>query len=52
VLGKYGPEARAAVPALLRTLTTNRYAFLTTNRYAGSVLKRIDPDAAAKAGVQ
>jgi hypothetical protein len=52
VLGKYGPEARAAVPALLRTLTTNRYAFLTTNRYAGSALKKIDPEAAAKAGVE
>ena len=42
-LGRYGPRAKAAVPALVRTLSTNRSA-----AYA---LKRIDPDAAAKAGI-
>ena len=43
-LAKYGQEAKAAVPALLRTLATNRSA--------GWALKKIDPEAAAKAGVK
>jgi len=44
-IGRYGPEAEAAVPALLRTLATNSAA-------AGWALKKIDPEAAAKAGVK
>lgn len=40
----YGPEAKAAVPALLRTLTINRAA--------SSALLQIDPEAAANAGVK
>jgi hypothetical protein len=43
-IGRYGPVAEAAVPALLRTLTTNNAA--------GTALKAIDPEAAAKAGVK
>lgn len=59
-LGEYGPEARAAVPALLRALATND-AFLSSLGMADrlrfndpfrSALKRIDPEAAAKAGVK
>ncbi len=42
-LGRYGPQAKAAVPALVRTLSTNRAAAFN--------LKRIDPDAATKAGI-
>jgi HEAT repeat protein len=50
-LGEYGPEARAAVPALVAMLATNNaaeldYAVLRT------ALKKIDPAAAAKAGVK
>jgi hypothetical protein len=40
----YGPQAKAAVPALLRTLTTNVAA--------SHALSQIDPEAAAKAGVK
>jgi hypothetical protein len=40
----YGSQAKAAVPALLRTLTINRAA--------SSALSKIDPEAAAKAGVK
>jgi hypothetical protein len=50
-LGEYGPEARAAVPALLRMLATNNSASLVRN-VAAAALKAIDPEAAARAGVQ
>lgn len=40
----YGPQARAAVPALLRKLATNVNA--------AEALKAIDPEAAVKAGVK
>jgi len=43
-LGRYGQQAKAAVPALVRTLGINRSAY-----YA---LLKIDPDAAARAGVK
>jgi hypothetical protein len=43
-LGRYGPRAKAAVPALVRTLSINRSA--------GDALRRIDPDAATKAGIR
>jgi HEAT repeat protein len=50
-LGEYGPEARAAVPALVRMLATNNAAEFD---YAAlrSALKKIDPEAATKAGVK
>jgi HEAT repeat protein len=61
-LGRYGPEARAAVPALLRTLATNKARALAHgadlprhdpfNDAFRSALKKIDPEAAAKAGVK
>jgi HEAT repeat protein len=61
-LGRYGPEARAAVPALLRTLATNKARALAAgvdlprhdifNDAFRSALKKIDPEAAAKAGVK
>ena len=44
VLGEYGSAAKAAVPALLRVLPTNSAA--------RTALERIDPEAAAKAGVK
>ncbi|MGO8928124.1 MAG: HEAT repeat domain-containing protein [Limisphaerales bacterium] len=44
VLGEYGSAAKAAVPALLRVLPTNSGA--------PTALKAIDPEAAAKAGVE
>ena len=44
VLGEYGPEARPAVSALLRVLATNNAA--------ATALKKIDPEAAARAGVK
>jgi HEAT repeat protein len=50
-LGYYGPEARAAVPALLRMLATNNAAG-SEHHEAASALKKIDPEAAAKAGVK
>lgn len=43
-LGRYGPRAKAAVPALVRTLSINISA--------GDALRRIDPDAATKAGIR
>ncbi len=43
-LGRYGQQAKAAIPALVRTLPTNGAA--------GFSLKKIDPEAAAKAGVK
>jgi HEAT repeat protein len=43
-LGRYGQQAKAAVLAPLRTLATNGVA--------GFALKQIDPEAAARAGVQ
>lgn len=43
-LGTYGQQAKAAIPALVRTLSTNGAA--------GFSLKKIDPEAAAKAGVK
>ena len=43
-LGRYGPRAKAAVPALVRTLSINRSA--------DDALRRIDPDAATKAGIR
>jgi HEAT repeat protein len=43
-LGMYGQQARAAVPALVRTLSTNGAA--------GFSLKQIDPEAAAMEGVK
>jgi len=61
-LERYGPEARAAVPALLRTLEADKArplwdaaALPRPNRFSDtlrSALKAIDPEAAAKAGVQ
>jgi len=50
-LGNYGAEAKAAVPALLRVLATNR---LSAGEHQAIVfaLKKIDPEAAAKAGVK
>jgi len=43
-LGSYGPQAKAAVPILLRTLATNAAA--------GAALKKIDPETAADAGIR
>jgi hypothetical protein len=43
-IGRYGPKAEAAVPALLRTLATNHAA--------GTALKAINPEGAARAGVK
>jgi HEAT repeat protein len=61
-LGRYGQEAKAAVPALLRTLATNNAAGTERDAAAGALkqirdaaawaLKQIDPEAAAKAGVE
>jgi HEAT repeat protein len=55
-LGNYGAEAKAAVPALLRLLATNRlasfeYQAIEQKRIV-SALKKIDPEATAKAGVK
>jgi len=50
-LMKYGPEARAAVPALVRMLAQNNAAGYK-HQAAANALKAIDPDAAAKAGVK
>ena len=45
----FGAEARAAVPALVESLSDeDEYA----RKYAADALKAIDPDAAAKAGVK
>jgi hypothetical protein len=43
-LGSYGPQAKAAVPVLLRTLAMNAAA--------GAALKKIDPETAAGAGIR
>jgi HEAT repeat protein len=50
-LGEYGPEARPAVPALLRMLATNGVPGIEYVT-AVSALKKIDPEAAVKAGVK
>jgi hypothetical protein len=61
-LRQYGPEARAAVPALLRTLAAYNSRALPPaadlprhdplNDAIRSALKAIDPEAAAKAGLE
>jgi HEAT repeat protein len=48
-LGSIGPDAKAAVPALTARLG-DRYA--DARKAVAEALKRIDPEAAAKAGVQ
>ena len=50
-LREYGPEARVAVPLLLRMLPTDKAAGIADDA-AASALKVIDPEAAAKAGVK
>ena len=50
-LGEYGPEARAAVPALVRMLATNDATGIEHDA-AASALNAIDPEAATKAGVK
>src|SRR5262249_25450076 len=47
-LGNIGPGARAAVPQLLQALNGDP----STGRSAGRALKKIDPEAAGKAGVE
>jgi HEAT repeat protein len=46
-LGEVGPPAKAAVPALLKARKDNNLRFV-----ADAALKKIDPRAAAKAGVR
>src|SRR5262249_7292742 len=48
-LGQFGPEAQDAVPALLERL---RDSEPSVRKAAGQSLKRIDPAAAARAGVR
>jgi HEAT repeat protein len=49
MLGKIGPEAKDAVPALVEGLKNNE----TIVRWeAGRALKKIDPEAAEKAGLR
>ncbi len=48
VLGSLGAEAKAAAPALAETVKDPDEA---VRRAAGEALKKIDPDAAKKAGV-
>ena len=49
-LGEYGPQAKSAVPALV-DLSKNDPA-LSVRTQAANALKKIDPEAAAKAGVK
>ena len=48
-LGKIGPAAKEAVPALVEIVKNGKKAM---RKQAGDALKRIDPKAAAKAGVR
>lgn len=48
-LGKFGPEARRAVPALVALLNDNAMGVRAS---AATALKAIDPEAADKAGVE
>jgi HEAT repeat protein len=53
-LGRFGPEAKLAVPALvefLNTYTGNSPFQYVARSYATNALKAIDPEAAAKAGI-
>ena len=47
-LGNHGPAARAAVPGLIRLLKDEN----APKQAAADALRKIDPDAAAKAGVR
>jgi HEAT repeat protein len=49
-LGQFGPEARLAVPALVEFLSTAHYNF--TKELVTNSLLKLDPEAAAKAGVK
>jgi len=58
-IGEMGPRAKAAFPALLHelNLTPSPSAYLNSEReregrYITNALKKIDPEAAAKAGVK
>jgi HEAT repeat protein len=48
-LGNFGPNAQQAIPALLQLLSDLDVAVRFT---ATNALKKIDPEAAAKAGVK
>jgi hypothetical protein len=48
-LAKFGPDAKLAVPALIELLNGESWH---AKPYATNALKRIDPEAAAKAGVK
>jgi hypothetical protein len=49
-LGAIGPDAKDAVPALLRLRPTNHQDY--TSSTIDDALKRVDPEAAARAGVR
>jgi HEAT repeat protein len=48
-LGEYGGDANAAVPQLLEALKDPNYSIRNS---ATNALKKIDPEAAAKAGIK
>ena len=48
-MGEIGPDAKAAVPALVKALGDDGQYVA---RFAGEALQRIDPAAAKKAGVK
>jgi HEAT repeat protein len=50
-LGHFGPKARAAVPLLLKTFKADNIDIGGSTWTIGQALKRIDPDAARKAGI-
>jgi HEAT repeat protein len=49
-LGRLGPKARAAIPALLGALNDASSNFI--RQHVADALKKIDPDAAAKVGIR
>lgn len=51
ILGQIGPDARAAVPELIKVYE-NSAMDPTTSKRAAEALKKIDPEAAAKAGIK
>jgi HEAT repeat protein len=49
-LGRLGPKARAAIPALLGALNDASSNFI--RQHVADALKKVDPDAAAKVGIR
>ena len=51
-LGNHGPAAKAAIPGLIKAMKSDGRYNGSIREKAANALRKIDPDAAAKAGVR